>query len=85
MVPFGFSVGDFINGVTLLIDVLHSLSDTHGPQADYKELKSELQSLNSGLDGVRSLSLESFNETDISPVIAAVDKCRACVEDFCWN
>ena len=82
MVPFGFSVGDFIRGVDLLIDVVHSLSDTHGAQADYKEIESELHSLNNGLDSVRSLTQESSNETEISAVIAAVDKCRACVEDF---
>ena len=82
MIPFGFSVGDFIDGVNILIDAVHSLSDTYGAQADYKELENELQSLNSGLDAVRSLSLESFNETEISPVSAAVNKCRACVEDF---
>ena len=82
MVAFGFSVGDFIDGVNLLIDAIHSLSDTYGAQADYKELERELHSLNSGLDGIRSLSLEPSLETEISAVNAAVDKCHTCVEDF---
>ena len=38
MVPFGFSVGDFIASINLLIDAVHSLSDTNGAQADYEEL-----------------------------------------------
>lgn len=82
MGPFGFSVGDFITGVNLLIDAVHSLSDTYGAQADYKELGRELQSLNSGLDGIKALSLDSTQTIGISAVNAAVDKCHACVEDF---
>ena len=82
MVPFGFSVGDFITGVNILIDAIHSLSDTYGAQADYKELGSELQSLSSGLGGIKALSLDPAQTIDISAVNVAVDKCHACVEDF---
>lgn len=82
MVGLGISVGDFIAGLNFLIDAVHSLSDTYGAQADYEELSRELQSLNSGLDGIRALSLDSTYQTEIAEVNAAVDKCRACVEDF---
>lgn len=82
MVGFGFSVGDFIAGVNLLIDAVHSLSDTYGARADYKELERELQSLNSGLDGIKALSLNPTQATEIFAVNAAVDKCFACVEAF---
>ena len=82
MVPFGFSVGDFVAGVDLLIDAIHSLSNTYGAQAAYRELQGELQSLNSGLNGIRTLSLDSPDEIEISAVVEAVDRCHACVENF---
>ena len=82
MVGFGISVGDFIAGINTLIAIVHSLSDTHGAQADYKELGSELQSLNSALDGVKALSPDPTQAIDFSTLIAAVEKCRACVERF---
>lgn len=82
MVPFGFSVSDFIAGVNFLIDAVHSLSDTNGAQADYKELERELQSLNSGLDSIKAFSLDSAQTTEVSAVIAAIDNCRLCVEGF---
>ncbi len=82
MVAFGFSVGDLIASVNLLIDVAHSLDNTHGAQADYQELGRELQSLNSGLDGIGALSLDSKYEAEILAVNAAVDKCRTCVKAF---
>lgn len=82
MVGFGISVGDFIAGINTLIDIVHSLSDTHGAQADYKELGSELQSLKSGLDGVKALSPDPTLTTELSALDAAVGKCRACVENF---
>ena len=82
MVGFGISVGDFIAGINTLIDIVHSLSDTHGAQADYRELGSELQSLKSGLDGVKALSPDPTVTTELSALDAAVEKCRACVESF---
>ena len=82
MVGFGISVGDFIAGINTLIDIVHSLSDTNGAQADYKELGSELQSLKSGLDGIEALSLEATQTTEFSALNAAVENCRACVERF---
>ena len=82
MVGFGISVGDFIAGINTLIDIVHSLSDTHGAQADYKELGSELQSLKSGLDGVEALSPDPTQTIEFSALIAAIEKCRACVEGF---
>lgn len=86
MVGFGISVGDFIAGINTLIDIVHSLSDTNGAQADYKELGSELQSLKSGLDGIEALSPDLAQTTEFSTLIAAVEKCRACVENFVqWN
>ena len=82
MVAFGFSVGDIIAGVNLLIEAVQSLDATHGAQADYQELGRELQSLSSGLDGIGALSLDSTYEAEILAVNAAVDKCRTCVKAF---
>ena len=82
MVGFGISVGDFIAGINTLIDIIHSLRDTKGAQADYKELGSELQSLNSALDGVKALSPDPTQTTELSALNTAVERCQACVERF---
>lgn len=82
MVGFGISVGDFIAGINTLIDIVHSLSDTNGAQADYKELGTELQSLRSGLDGVKAISPDPSLTTEFSTLIRAVEKCQTCVERF---
>ena len=82
MVGFGISVGDFIAGINTLIDIVHSLSDTNGAQADYKELGNELQSLKSGLDGIEALSPDATQTTELSALKTAVENCRACVERF---
>ena len=48
-VPFGFSVGDFVSGIELLLDAIKSLRDSNGSRDDYKELTRELEHLKTGL------------------------------------
>ena len=81
-VPFGVSVGDFIVGIEVLIDAIKSLSDTHGAQADYKELFRELNSLKTALGCIQNLSLDPSQPTQASAVNAAIDDCILCVDTF---
>lgn len=83
---FGFSLGDFIAGIGLLIDIFQSLNSTNGAPADYKELQRELKHLKNGLQGVASLSpdLSQAPQASIvsSDIASAVNDCLLCVDGF---
>ena len=74
-VAFGFSVGDFITGINLLIDSIKSLDEAHGAKADYEGLQQQLTSLKNALDGIEALSLDKTQK-------AAMIDCRSCVDGF---
>lgn len=82
MVPFGFSVGDFIAGINLLIDAVHSLSDTNGAQADYEDLGRQLKNLRKGFECIQGLNLDSTHSALASAVDSALNDCRLCVDRF---
>lgn len=82
MVPFGFSVGDFIAGVNLLIDAVHSLSDTNGAQADYEELGRQLKNLRKGFECIEGLHLDGRQSAQASAVGSALNDCRLCIDGF---
>lgn len=81
-VPFGFSVGDFISGVELLIDAIKSLRDTNGAQDDYRELGRVLKHLRNGLECIEALSLDPTQPVQFSAAKAAVHDCLLCLDDF---
>ncbi|KAM0801690.1 hypothetical protein BDR22DRAFT_156623 [Usnea florida] len=82
MIPFGFSVGDFIAGINLLIDAIHSLSDTNGAQADYEGLGRQLSNLKNGFECIESLDLDATQIAQVSAVDTALSDCRLCIDDF---
>ena len=69
-VPFGFSVGDFIGSIGLLIDAVKSLRKTCGTQDDYKELGRELKHLRDGLECMWAL----WKKADITEFKSEVQK-----------
>lgn len=81
LVPFRFSIGDFIANLNL-IDAVKSLIGTHGAKASHQELQRELTSLKNALDGVKALSLDQTQAFQISAVDDAVHGCRVHIEDF---
>lgn len=81
-VGFGFSVGDFIAGINLLIDSVKSLDEAHGAKADYQELGRELSSLKNALDGIQTFSPGQAQVAQVTAVNTAVDGCRLCVDGF---
>lgn len=82
MVPFGFSVGDFIAGINLLIDAIHSLSDINGAQADYEGLGRQLSNLKNGFECIEGLVLDDTQKAQVSAVHTALSDCRLCIDDF---
>ena len=81
-VPFGFSIRDFIAGINLLIEAVKSFNDTHGAQADYRELGRELTGLQNALDGIKAVSINIVQAAQILEIITAVDDCRSCLDGF---
>ena len=83
---FGFSLGDFIAVIGLLIDGFQSLNSTNGALADYKRLRRELKNLKNGLQGVRNLSPDLSQDPQASvvssAVASAVNDCLFCVDGF---
>jgi hypothetical protein len=47
--PFGFSVGDFFAGASLINDIFQALNDFKGSKSEYRALKETLQSLDQAL------------------------------------
>jgi hypothetical protein len=47
--PFGFSVGDFFAGASLIKDIVQALDDVKGSKPEYRALSETLQSLNQAL------------------------------------
>ena len=82
MVPFGFSVGDFIAGINLLIGAIHSLSDTNGAQADYEGLGRQLSNLKNGFECIEGLNLDDTQIAQVSAVATVLSDCRLCIDDF---
>ena len=82
MVSFGFSVGDFVAGISLIIEAVHSLSDTNGAQADYEELGRQLTNLRKGFECIEGLNLGTTQLAQVSAVETALNDCRLCVDGF---
>ena len=81
-VPFGFSVGDFVGGIELLLDGIKSLRDTNGARDDYRELVRELEHLKNGLRSVEALYIDSTQPIQCSPAKDMVDDCLMRIDDF---
>ena len=55
MAAFGFSVGDFLAAIDLVVDLTQALSDTHGAKTKYQDLMSQLYALERALLAVKGL------------------------------
>src|SRR6266516_2192855 len=81
-IGFGFSVGDFISGISLVKDLIDALRDTAGGRADYLELMCELYSLERSLTAVRYISFDEDQRLAYQAVVEAVGNCRQCIDTF---
>ncbi|KAI9766819.1 MAG: hypothetical protein M1840_006295 [Geoglossum simile] len=82
VVPFGFSVGDFIAAIHLFKDVIDAFDDLKGASAEFQELSRELNSLQCGLMSIAKLRLDSSQQLEFDAVADAIDKCQKCVYEF---
>ena len=72
---FGWSAGDVIAGITVLIQVYQSLDNSRGGKASYSELIRELSSLQNALRGIEKLGAQV-------PLDEAVLNCQKCIDGF---
>ena len=81
VVPFGFSFGDMVSGISLVKDLIRALQDSGGATADYRSLMSELYGLERALIAIKELSL-SEGADGYQAVRQAVGQCQICVDHF---
>jgi hypothetical protein len=77
-VAFGFSVGDFIAGIKLLIDGSKALSDAYGARADYQELRKTLDALDKALSAANRFTTPQHQ----AALQAEVAGCEECIKKF---
>ena len=80
-VPFGFSVGDFVAAIELVTDVIGALKDSTGASAEFRELMTELYSLETALLAVENCELEESSR-EYEAAKQAVGDCQQCISKF---
>ncbi|KAK2597587.1 hypothetical protein N8I77_012365 [Diaporthe amygdali] len=79
---FGFSVGDFITGVSLVRKLIRALNDSAGGRAAYRQLISELLNLDEALTGVSNLELEPAQPAQKVALEQVASQCQLTIETF---
>jgi len=81
-VPFGFSIGDFIAGINIILTSVRAVRDGRGSAADYGALVSELESLEAGLSAIDNLRLQATASKEHTAIKQATYRCQLGVESF---
>jgi hypothetical protein len=83
---FGWSVGDIVAGIGILVQVFEALDNSKGAKASYVELIRELTSFQSALDGIKKSGLSTVQAslpTSTQTIVEeAVQKCQGCIDIF---
>ena len=82
MVGFGFSAGDFVDGINLVRELIKALEDSAGSAAQYRALISELYSLERALLEVQSLDLDEAQHPQSAAIRQAASQFQHTVDDF---
>ena len=80
--PIGFSVGDLIAGINLIIISVRAVRDGGGAVAEYQAISEELESLKAGLQAVDDLCLHEATPQLQTSIHEAVQRTQRCIEDF---
>lgn len=81
-VPFGFSIGDFIAGTKLLIDVLGALKENNGASSKYASETIFLHSLTSTLQHLEDYVKASPQNALSSSISKLLDAIQGPLNDF---
>lgn len=79
---FGFSVGDFIAGVSLVRKLIRALNDSAGARASYRQLISELFDLDEALTGASNLQLNPAQSAQKIALEQVVSQCQLSITAF---
>lgn len=79
---FGFSVGDFVAGVSLVRKLIRAINDTAGSRAAYRKLISELLNLEEALENINSLQIALEHEPQKLVMQRVVTECETSIETF---
>ena len=80
-VGFGFSFGDLVDAIRLVADVVAALKDSTGASTEFRELMTELYSLEIALTAVKNSDLPEPSR-EFSAAKQAVGDCQACITKF---
>ena len=80
--PFGFSVGDFVSGINLIKDLIKALENSAGSSAEYRDLITELYSLERALLEVKHLDLDESQHSQGIALRQAAIQCQQAIDAF---
>ncbi|MCJ1404838.1 hypothetical protein MMC11_008064 [Xylographa trunciseda] len=81
-VGFGFSFGDFVEGIRLITDIVAALKDSTGASAEYRDLMTQLDGLEKALIAVKTSNLQELSREYFETADQAVRDCQACITNF---
>ena len=76
-VGFGFSFGDFVTGISLIIDLVQALDDAKGARAEIRMLQTELNVLQSALEAIKQCNLQKTDPYFDTAMKAVADSLEA--------
>lgn len=79
---FGFSVGDFIAGVSLVRKLIQALNDSAGARASYRQLISELSDLDGALTAISNLQLSPAQSAQKIALEQVASQCQLSITTF---
>ena len=79
-VPFGFSIGDFIAGINLIITSINAVKDA--TNSEYQNINAELEGLKTALSAIENLHLQQNAYKHNTAIEEAKARLRDCVKIF---
>lgn len=83
-VGFGFSAGDFIAALTLVHTVVDALRDSGDSSTEYRELISQLYTLETALISVKRVELDDAQHAEHVALMQAAAQCQRTIDHF-WE
>jgi Fungal N-terminal domain of STAND proteins len=83
-VGFGFSAGDFIAALKLVGTVIDALRESGETSTNYRELISELYSLETALLHVKRLEGDEIPQSEVISLRQAAAQCQTTIDEF-WK
>lgn len=82
VMSFGWSVGDIIAAIQLIVKITKALEDSTGSSSQYQGVITELNSLNNALVKVKNIRLEGDQQHQEIALFGAALQCRQTIDGF---